>query len=101
MAKYKKRIVQDIKEKHEFEREQKALKEKHHLDTEKIVVEKSNMVKFTVNTVKGLIRIIAMILLLSLAMIGLMAVIYPAPREALADILYEIYEQIITFLPEF
>lgn len=98
MGKYRKSIVGDIEEKRQFEREQEALKQKYQLDTEKIVVEKSNMVKFAVRTFTGLIRITATILLFILAALGLMTLIYPVPREELLKVLHTIYLQIVTYL---
>ena len=75
MTKFKKTFVPDIQAKIDFEKEQEELKQKHNLETDKVVVEKSNMVKFTVNTVKEIIRTLASILVFILAAIGLVACI--------------------------
>lgn len=98
MGKYKKGIVGDIEAKRQFQKEQEELKQKYHLDTEKIVVEKNNLVKFTVRTFASLIRLMATIMLFALAVVGLMTLIYPAPREEVLKVLYKIYEQILIYL---
>ena len=99
MAKFKKTIVPDIQAKHEFEREQEELKQKHQLETDKIIIEKNNMVKFTVNTVKDGIRLLATILVFVLAAIGLIGLIYPEPRQELWEVGKDIYLQLKMYLP--
>lgn len=97
MTKFKKTFVPDIQAKLDFEKEQEELKQKHNLETDKIVVEKSNMVKFTVNTVKDIIRTVANILLFILAAIGIVALVYPEPRQALIGVWQEVYMQLKTY----
>ena len=98
MTKFKKTFVPDIQAKLDFEKEQEELKQKHNLETDKIVVEKSNMVKFTVNTVKDIIRTVANILLFILAAIGIVHIVYPEPRQALIGVWQEVYMQLKTYL---
>jgi len=52
-----------------------------------IVVEKSNMVKFFIQTAASLIRVMAEIIIFALAFIGGAAIVYPAPRAELFIIL--------------
>lgn len=102
MGKFKHGIVQDIEERREFEKEQASLKAKHHIETDKVIVEKSNMVKFTVKTLSGLVKTGASILLCGLALLGLMALVYPGPRQEMAGILLSVYQQLqqyLAFLP--
>lgn len=98
MTKFKKTFVPDIQAKIDFEKEQEELKQKHNLETDKVVVEKSNMVKFTVNTVKEIIRTLASILVFILAAIGLVALVYPEPRQALLGVWQEVYTQLRSYL---
>lgn len=99
MSKYKRGIVDDIEAKHRFEEEQKSLKKKYQLDTEKIVVEKNNTVKFMIRTFGGLIRIAAQIIICALAILGIMSLIYPGPRAALIQVLFEIYQSVLAYTP--
>lgn len=84
-----------------FKKEQQELKAKHHIDgdEERIVVEKNNMVKFTIRTVSGVVRVIASILICTLAVIGLASIVYPEPREDMAAIARDIYKQLQQYLP--
>lgn len=95
----KKALISQIKEERAEEQRQRDLKKKHHIqqDKEIIVVEKSNMIKFTIKTLSAVIKIAATIVLLTLAVIGLLTIIYPAPRSELLIIINQIKEQIIGF----
>ena len=55
-------------------------------DPNVVVVEKSNMAKFTVKTVTTALRTVANILLVLLAIIGILALIYPETRTGLLEI---------------
>lgn len=102
MGRYKKNLVQDIQAQQIFMKEQEELKEKHKLDTDKIIVEKSNMAKFTVKTFVALVKTAAAILVYVLAAVGLLAMIYPSPRRELMTVGETIYlqlQQYISFLP--
>lgn len=99
MSKYKRGIVKDIAEKHKFEEEQQNLKKKYQLDTEKIVVEKNNTFKFLIGVLGSLVRTVAQIVICAMAVIGIMTLIYPGPRAALIEVLYEIYQSILAYTP--
>lgn len=99
MSKYKRGIVEDIEARHRFEEEQQSLKKKYQLDTEKIVVEKNNTFKFMIRTFGGLVRIAAQIIICALAILGIMSLIYPGPRTALIQVLFEIYQSILAYTP--
>ncbi len=67
-------------------KKQNELKSKHHIDDPNVVVvEKSNMAKFTVKTVTTALRTVANILLV-LLIIGILALIYPETRTGLLEI---------------
>lgn len=99
MSKYKRGIVEDIEARHKFEKEQQSLKKKYQLDTEKIVVEKNNTFKFMIRMVAGMVRIAAQIIICALAILGLMCLIYPGPRAALIQVLFEIYQSVLAYTP--
>ena len=93
MAKYK-ALVEEFKEKEAHRAAQKELKEKHKIEDENVVVvEKSNMAKFSVNTFIRFIKFIVTVIILCLAAIGLTALIFPETREALLAIFHLAAEQ--------
>ncbi len=82
-----------------FRQRQNRLKKKYKVATDKVlVVEKSNMLKFSVNTLVKVVRLLLNILLFILASIGLLALVYPEPREDLYKIMIEVVNQIKTFI---
>lgn len=101
MNQYKKGLVGEIKEEIKFEKEQEDLKEKYNLDTSKdvVVVEKSNVYKFTVKMLITLIKSIATIFILILASIGIITLIYPESRDAYTNVMNDILQQLSVYLP--
>ena len=67
-------------------------------DKKIVVVEKSNMAKFTVKTITALVKALASAVLLCLAVTGLTALVYPSTRAALLILAQNILEQVLTFL---
>ncbi|WP_101698694.1 hypothetical protein [Clostridium minihomine] len=99
MGKFSTGFMQEVNKQKEFEKEQEKLKIQHNINEKNvIVVEKNNMVKFTINTIFRIFRYIATVILLCLACIGLAAMIYSAPREEMLVIFYTVIEQIKTAL---
>lgn len=99
--KYKRGLVKDIEEQRLFEKEQKELKKKqHHISEQedRIVVEKDNMTKFFIRTGGSLVRIAANICIGALAIIGLAALVYPAPRAELLVVWKTILEELLSFM---
>lgn len=96
MGKYKKDILNTRINREAAEREeQELLKKKHNISDENVkVVEKSNMVEFTVNTFIRLVKLIATILIILLATLGAMSLIYPEPRADMLEIIYNIFESV-------
>lgn len=82
MADFKKsNFVTGCKEQQMFKAEQEHLREKNDIaDDSVVVVEKSNMAKFTVKTLAAVIRILALVILLILAAVGVICLIYPSTR---------------------
>ena len=100
MGKFKKGLVEDIKQEQAFQRQQTNLKEKYNItEQEVVVVEKSNMVKFTAKAVAAVIRTVATICILFLAAVGLLALVYPNIRAQVAVTWNEIFRQIQQYLP--
>lgn len=92
--KYKNKLVADIKEEHRFEEEQNALKDKHGIENpDVIVVEKTNMLKFLIRSFGILVRVVASIIILVLATIGVITLIYPDLRLGLLETFNSIFTQ--------
>ena len=100
MGKYKRGIVEEIEKSQEIRRNQEELKRKHHIDAaeERIIVEKSNMLKFLIRTAAAGIRIAASIGIAVLAVVGLTGLVYPGPREELNQVGMAILDQLQTLL---
>lgn len=98
--KFKTGFVRGVRADEAAAEEQLALKKKAGVseDADIFVVEKSNMAKFTINTIKGIIRVSATVALLILAAIGLICLIYPATRDVLHTIATDLLTQIKTLL---
>lgn len=100
MAKFKTCLVKEYKEQQAFQESQEKLKRQHNVTADKriVVVEKSNMAKFTVKTIAALVKALASAILLCLAVAGLTALVYPSTRADLLILAQNILEQILTFL---
>ncbi|WP_346663757.1 hypothetical protein [uncultured Merdimonas sp.] len=99
MSKYKKRLVQEVIDKKAFEAKQEQLKEKYQVAEEnKIIVEKSNMIKFLIRTAGAVVRVCAGGAVLILAAVGILALIYPGPRREMLLIGQEILEELLVFI---
>lgn len=101
MNKYKKGLVGEIKEEIKFEKEQEDLKGKYNLDVPKdvVIVEKSNVYKFTVKMLVMFVKSMATICLLVLASVGIITLIYPESRVAYTNVMSEILKQLSVYLP--
>ncbi len=87
-------IVREYKENIERQAQQEKLREKHNIkDENTVVVEKSNMAKFSVNTFIRLVKFFAAVIIVCLAVIGLTALVFPETREALLAIFHLAAEQ--------
>lgn len=87
MAKFNHVLVTGYRQQQEYKKKQLELKVKHHIDDpDVVVVEKNNMAKFTIKTLISVLRTTANILLVLLAIIGVLALIYPETRAGLLEI---------------
>ena len=94
-----KKLVAGIKEEIQFEESQKNLKEKHHIEDPNVVVmERNNFIKFFIQTGARILRMIATIVLLFLAVIGLITFVYPSLRSDLFLIIKDVQKQLIYLL---
>lgn len=90
-----KKFMEALEEKQEFEKKQKKLHEKHSIKDENVVVvEKSNMIKFSLKGIATIIRLTATCIITVLAIIGLTCIIYPETRRPLKIILGQTFNQI-------
>lgn len=77
-------------------------KEKHGIEEENvIVVEKTNMIKFFIQTVIATIKVVATISILVLAAIGLLTVVYPELRNPFVELLISFREQILLYVKNY
>lgn len=97
--KYRSALVQKAKEDLAYEKEQRDKRKELNIEDENvIIVEKSNNYKFTINSIKALVKLISRILIIILCTIGLMGLIFPAPRSALFMIINEALGQLHYYL---
>lgn len=100
MVKYKRSIVPEIEKEIAQEKEQKELKQKYNIQQEDvIVVEKNNILKYIIKYVVGTVKLVATVIILTLAVLGLLTLIYPESHQELAKILLDIYMQLCNYLP--
>lgn len=92
-------LIQGVKEQNKFHNEQEHLKEKYHIeDSDVVIVEKNNMIKFLVRYVIILLQFLFRIAIIVLATSGLLAFIYPSTRIALWNIIIDIQKQLLSFI---
>lgn len=78
-----------------YEKDQREKRKELDIEDENvIIVEKSNSYKFTVNSIKALFKLICRVIIIILTIIGLIALIYPAPRSSLFMIIDEALRQL-------
>lgn len=92
-------LASKVREDKEFEDNQEKLKKKYGIAQGKkiVVVEKSNMFKFLIKTLFAIIRLLATIALLAMAIIGILAMVYPDTR----DILWHIAQTLLIELRQY
>lgn len=99
MGKFKTGLVQQQIENTEAAREQETLHKVHHIEDENVVVvEKKSLLKFLIKTVGVMIKVLATIALVILAAIGILALVYPGPREELIEVYNENMATFMQFL---
>ena len=92
--KFKNKMAAEFEEQLEKERQQKMLHEKHKIEDENvIVVEKSGIYRLIIS----LCKTVAAVAVFCLAAAGLLALIYPEPRNEMISILESAISQVIDF----
>lgn len=95
----KKGLIQEYEEQLQEEANQEKLREKYDVPDENVkIVEKKTTLQFLVRTAGVIIRTIFGAALIALAAAGLIAMIYPAPREELLKVLLDAWNQILAYL---
>lgn len=90
-----KRFMEALEEEEEREKEQERLHVKHKIaDENVVVVEKSNMLIFSIKSISAAIRIGATLILLILAATGLLCIVYPETRQALLRVMEQLVGQV-------
>lgn len=80
-------LVNEYRERQEFCKEQKRLREKHSIQDDRIiVVEKKHYVKTALSIVWSIVRGLFTIFIFLLATVGALALIYPSVRTELMDV---------------
>ncbi len=98
MPKFQKKLVGDIREEHAFQQQQQELKEKYDIEKDVVVVEKTNAWKFTITMIVRLIKLLATMAILCLAVVGLYTLIYPEIREVFLKYFEATIHQINKFI---
>lgn len=93
MAKLKDGLVRKHDERTAFEKHQEALRQKHNIENtdNKIIVEKKSAVKYLILGAGNTLQVLASIVILGLALIGLTSLALPSVRQTLL-----MYFQVVT-----
>ena len=95
----KKGLIQEYEQQLQEEANQEKLREKYDVPDENVKIEeKKTTLQFLVRTAGVIIRTIFGAALIALAATGLIAMIYPAPREELLKVLLDAWNQILAYL---
>jgi hypothetical protein len=87
-----------VREEQEYQKEQQRLHRKHdEIDPDAVIVEKVNMLKFLLSYFRGIAKALSGVVLILLAAIGVLALLYPAPRGEVMEVLAEIAAEIRGF----
>lgn len=93
-----KKFLEAYEETARQQEQQRRLHTKHNIEDENVVVvEKSNMVKFSIKSMGVVIRTGATMVLLCLAAIGLLCLIYPETRQPLQAVIVQIFNQLTRY----
>ena len=86
--------IENLKKEESFYKEQDRLHNKHSdIDENKVIVEKSNTIKFVLSFLRASIKTIATIILVSLATIGIITLIYPEIRAEFIEVILNIFNE--------
>ena len=89
-----------IEEEQLQEKKQYKLKKKFGIEGKNVVVvERDNTFKFTVKTIQNLIRLVATVIIIGLAFVGILALFYEEPRQELLVIFRQVYDEMKEVVP--
>ena len=86
----------NLKEYNNFKETQQNLKEKHNITSDKIIVEKSNTIKFLITSAKNLLRILIIIVAIAFISIGIITMLYSEIREEFFKVTTKAFNQILS-----
>lgn len=86
----------NLKEYNNFKENQQNLKEKHNITSDKIIVEKSNTIKFLITSAKNLLRILIAIVAIAFISIGIITMLYSEIREEFFKVITKAFSQILS-----
>ncbi len=90
-----KRFMEALEEEEERKKEQERLHAKHKITDENVVVvEKNNVITFSIKSIGAVMRIGSTLILLVLAATGLLCIIYPETRQALLRVMEQLAGQV-------
>lgn len=95
MSKYRKAAERMLTDQ-AFQREQQKLHEKYQEPPDIIIKEKSNMAKFTVKTLGNILRMLATVVVMVLAAIGILTLLYGNIRYEFMLVIQSIFGEIGT-----
>ena len=87
----------NLKEYNNFKETQQNLKEKHNITSDKIIVEKSNTIKFLITSAKNLLRILIIIVAIAFISIGIITMLYSEIREEFFKVIPKAFNQILSW----
>jgi len=98
-GKFKDGFITGVKKEKEIQKEQELLHKKHRVaDTNVVIVEKTNAWMWIINKAIAFIKLLATMMLLVLAGIGLFSIVYPNVRAEFIITAGEILTQIKQYL---
>ena len=99
MPKFKRGLVQEYKQTQEEKVNQERLRHEHGIqDSSVVVVERNTSFISLLRLIGRTIQVIASILLVTLAAIGALSLLYPAPRAEMMVLFSQIWDHLTTLL---
>ena len=98
MGKFNRQLVNEIKKEKEQESAQLKLREKYEIPEDVMIVEKDNMIKFSVRIIATLIKITIGIIIFLLTVVGIVSLVFPETRNELIFQLSNTLMQLKKFL---
>ena len=95
MANFKSGLVQDYKHTQQVKADQERLRHEHNIkDSSVVVVEKDSSIISLIRICGRAVQIVAAILLVILAAIGILSLVYPEPREAMLTLFQDMWNHV-------